>query len=65
MPLIRGGGYGHKIIYERPDEYVLVWYYDTKSGRLRHPRKRTRDTNRKGAERFAKKWRVAMPKENP
>ena len=63
MALVSSNSYGHKIVYERPDEYVLIWYFDTKSGRLRHPHKRVRDTNRRGAERFAKKWGVALPEE--
>lgn len=63
MALIRSGSYGHKIIYERPDEYVLVWTTDSKVGRQRWPRKHVRDTNRKGAERFAKKWGIKMPEE--
>lgn len=63
VALIRSGSYSHKIVYERPDEYVLIWRTDHKSGgsRLRWPRVHQRDTNKKGAERFAKKWGIQMP----
>jgi len=65
MALVRSGSYGHKIVYERPDEYVLIWTTDSKymGSRLRFSRGWRRDTNRRGAERFAKKWSVAMPLE--
>jgi hypothetical protein len=55
----------HKIKRERDDEFVLSWRVDFhyRDSRLRHPRWFSRDTNRKGAERFAKKWGVVMPPE--
>lgn len=57
------GSYNHKIKYERPDEYVISWVVDFKYGgsRLRYPQGRRRDTNEKGARRFAKKWGIEMP----
>lgn len=57
------GGYGHRIKFERTDEYRITWFYDRyfSGSRLRHPTGRSRDTNRKGAERFAKKWNIKMP----
>jgi hypothetical protein len=66
VALASGNSYGHRIVREREDEYVISWRYDAKlsGSRLRFVRHRSRDTNRKGAERFAKKWGVAMPKES-
>ena len=60
-----GGSYGHRILRERADEYVISWRYDRyyAGSRLRHPTGRSRDTNRKGAKRFAKRWNIEMPKE--
>ncbi len=63
MALVRAGGYGHRIFRMGVDDYRIVWYYDVKAGRLRSSRKTSRDTNRRGAERFAKKWGVTMPEE--
>jgi len=63
MGLVRSGSYGHRIRKEREDEYVVSWRYDMKySGvRGRFPQTRSRDTNRKGAERFSKKWSIPLP----
>ncbi len=57
------GSYGHRIVREREDEYVISWRYDRyyAGSRLRHPTTRSRDTNTKGALRFAKKWGIDMP----
>lgn len=65
MPLVRAGGHSHRIIRYGTDDYRLVWFYDVKykGSRLRFERKVQRDTDRKGAERFAKKWGVPMPKD--
>lgn len=63
MALVRAGGYGHRIVYVRPDEYVISWRYDTKIGRIRFQRGQQRDTDRRGAERFAKKWGINMPED--
>lgn len=45
------------------DDYEISWtvdyYYDGVRGRF--PRRFRRDTNRAGAERFAKKWKLTMP----
>lgn len=60
-PLCPGGSRHHKIKYEREDEYVISWTTYIKHGRLLWPVGRSRDTDRRGAERFAKKWNVAMP----
>lgn len=59
----RSDSYNHRIKRERDDEYVISWMVDRyyKGSRLRHPLGRSRDTNRKGAERFAKKWGISMP----
>ncbi len=44
-----------------PDDFIISWVVDTKHGRIRYPHRARRYTDRKGAERFARKWRVAMP----
>jgi len=61
----RQDSYAHRIRREREDEYVISWTVDRyyKGSRLRHPLGRSRDTDRKGALRFAKKWNIAMPPE--
>lgn len=57
--------YDHRIKREREDEFVISWMVDFKyaGSRLRYPRRVVRDTNKKGAERFAKKWGIPMPPE--
>jgi hypothetical protein len=59
----RPSSYGHRVRYVPEwDYYRLSWtsdrYYE--GSQLRHPYVRTRDTDRKGAERFAKKWKVEI-----
>ena len=61
MALTRAGGYGHRIYRLGENDYRISWTYDTKYARLRYPRRVSRDTDRKGAERFAKRWNVEMP----
>ena len=58
--------YGHRITRLCSDCYRLSWACDRyySGSRLRHPTGTTRDTDRAGAERFAKRWKVPMPKEN-
>lgn len=58
--------HNHRIRREREDEYVISWVVDRyyQGSRLRHPQARSRDTNRKGAERFAKKWKLKMPEDS-
>lgn len=65
MALLKAGGYGHRIQYLGADFYRLTWIYDVKHGRIRFPRVMTRDTDLAGALRFAKKWDVRMPTEEP
>lgn len=60
MPQLSGNSYGHRIVRERHDEYVISWRVDTKGGRLRFSHVQRRDTNRKGALRFAKRWKLAF-----
>lgn len=60
--------YGHRIRrLTHPDDYRLSWVYDRRvpnGGRhLIWPTSRSRDTDRAGAERFAKKWGCPMPPE--
>lgn len=59
------GSYGHRIERINAEDYLVRWAYDRhlKGSRLRHPQGRCLYTDRAGAERFAKKWGVAMPPE--
>jgi len=56
-------GHGHHIQRLGSDWYRLSWSWDKKySGcRYTYPKRLSRDTDLAGAERFAKKWGVAMP----
>lgn len=65
MVLLKIGGYGHHIQRLGADTYRLSWSYDVKYGRIRYPRMMSRITDRRGAERFAKKWERPMPEEKP
>lgn len=58
-----GGGYGHRIQSLGGGMYRLSWTFDAyiRGSRLRWPRTMQRGTDETGAERFAKKWSVAMP----
>lgn len=55
--------YAHEIKYIGPGHYRLSWTFDTKvkGSRLRFPRTITRETDKDGAERFAKKWGLSAP----
>jgi len=57
--------YGHSIRRVTDGTYVLTWCWDKKyaGSRLRYPQSIKRITDRKGAERFAKKWRCMMPED--
>jgi hypothetical protein len=61
------GSYAHRIAYMGRGTYQMVWTVDRKvmGSRVRFPNVHRRDTDRAGAERFAKKWGVAMPEEAP
>lgn len=61
MPLVRAGGYGHRIRQAGDGMFWIAWSFDIKHGRIRYPQNRSRHTDRKGAERFAKRWDVPMP----
>lgn len=58
MVLARAGGKRHHIRRVFDDCYVLSWQYEHKysGSRILYHRTIYRDTDRKGAERFAKKW---------
>jgi hypothetical protein len=66
MPLPRSGGKRHHIRRIMFDVYVLSWQYEVKysGSRLLFHRTMTRETDKKGAERFAKKWGCPMPEES-
>ncbi len=55
--------YGHRVRKIGPDHYRLSWVVDRKypSSRLRHPRSHSRDTDKAGAARFAKRWGLGFP----
>lgn len=57
------GSYGHHIRRIAEGHFRLSWTVDRyyANSRLRHPRTATRDTDTAGAERFAKRWDIAMP----
>lgn len=58
-----GGSYGHHIVRERADEFVISWTYDRyyTGSRLRFPQCRSKYTDLAGAKRFAKKWNLEVP----
>jgi hypothetical protein len=58
------GSYNHRVIWQG-GSYRLCWTVDRyyKDTRGRFPRRFWRYTNRKGAERFCKKWGVKMPEQ--
>lgn len=60
-PRLRAGSYGHRLRYLGDGCWRMSWKVDTKHGRIRYPRVATRDTDRKGAERFARRWGLDMP----
>lgn len=59
------GSHHHKIYYLGHGAYRISWRYDVKYGRLLGSRCISRDTDRKGAQRFAKKWHVQLPEDKP
>ncbi len=61
------GSTGHGIRRYGYDEYTIRWQVDFyyASSRQRHPRGFQRWTDRKGAERFAKRWGISMPDTTP
>lgn len=63
-PAPRAGGRRHRIGYVL-GVYTISWSYEVKYGRLLGHRSITRDTDRKGAERFSKKWGCPMPEVKP
>lgn len=60
----RGGSYGHKIRMISGDTYRIIWTTDKhyEGSRIRYPRGHVRETDEKGARRFAKRWGIAMPR---
>ncbi len=65
MAPARSGGTRHRISKLGFDDYELSWQHEIKYGgsRILHHRTMRRETNRKGAEKFAKKWGCPMPSE--
>jgi hypothetical protein len=60
-------GYGHRVTEFFQGQYVISWTWDAHypSSRLRFPRHMSKVTDRKGAERFCKKWGCKMPPSTP
>ena len=59
------GGYGHFCKhYKTFDYYRIGWVFDRyySGSRLRYPQTIARDTDKKGALRFCKKWEIPFPK---
>jgi hypothetical protein len=54
--------YGHRARKIAHDHYRVSWTVDFHypDSRLRHPRAFSRDTDEKGAKRFARKWKVEI-----
>jgi hypothetical protein len=65
MALVRSGSYGHRIAKISNAEYLVSWSTDTKpSGcRYRMVKRSSRYTDKAGAERFCKRWKISMPEE--
>lgn len=65
MPAARTGGSGHRILRLGGGDYEIAWSYEVKftGSRLLFHRTMRRVTDRKGAERFAKRWGVRIPDE--
>lgn len=65
--MARAGGRDHRIRRLGFDEYELSWRveYKINGSRILHHRMMHRDTNRAGAERFAKKWGCPLPVMRP
>ena len=63
MALAGSGGSRHRIHYDGWGIYTLSWRYEVKysGSRLLSHRSMSRTTDKKGAERFAKKWNIPMP----
>jgi len=54
--------YSHRIQKQGKGDYQISWAYDRyyQGSRQRHPQRRVMWTDRKGAERFAKKWGLKL-----
>ena len=63
MALARSGGRKHRIRYIGGGYYDISWSYEVKykGSRLLWYRSFTRTTDKRGAEKFAKKWGCKMP----
>lgn len=60
------GSYRHHIRRVAPGCYEISWAvdYHYPDSRLRFPRTMSRETDKRGAERFCKRWGLAMPESN-
>lgn len=59
--------YGHRARRIAEDHYRVSWTVDFHypTSRLRFPRVFARDTDRAGAERFAKRWKIVIKEPAP
>jgi hypothetical protein len=55
--------YGHRVQFLGVDHFRVSWTVDFyyPASRLRHPRGFSRDTDRTGAIKFAKRWNLQWP----
>ena len=63
MARVPSGSSNHHIHKVAPDDYEVSWTvnYKAAGSRLLIASRRRRYTDEKGARRFAKKWKIAMP----
>lgn len=61
MTLLKCGSYGHHIQCVVPGCYRISWVIDNKYGHIRFPRLFSRNTDERGARRFAKRWGCRLP----
>ena len=57
------GSNGHRIVKLCFDTWRISWLVDRyySRSRLRHPCRYRRETDERGARRFAKRWKIAFP----
>lgn len=62
-----GGSYGHRILLIAPDAYRICWTVDRRAegSRIASPIRFVRLTDKRGAERFCKRWGLVMPMGRP
>ena len=61
MATLASGSYSHKCTKISHDTYQISWSVDfkPKGSRVRYPRRMSRITDTKGAQRFCKRWGIS------